>query len=209
MDFDFRFATPADTNVIVGFLLDAGGGLFEQLIEDVVPAIPLRDLVAVIVADDQSPFNFRNCLMAERTGRCVGMALCYPAAQFGLPPIALGAIPEERLEPVREIMQARVEGSYYLNTLAVAREAAGHGLGQLLLKTAAELGRGEGFETISLQAWTDNETAFRLYERLGFTVDRLIEAGPSTYLRYQGPMALMSAPIDTLLAARSVAAAFV
>jgi len=202
MDIALRFATPADTKDIVGFLLDAGGGLFEHLIDGVVPNVPMRDMVAVLVTDEHSPFGFRNCLIAQQQDAPIGMALSYPAAEFGLPQVALGAIPQERLDPVREIMSARIEGSYYLNTLAVSRAAGGQGVGQLLLETTAELGQAQGFTTLSLQAWTDNGPALRLYERLGFTTEKLIEAGPSSHLRYRGPMALMSVPIARLLDGR-------
>jgi ribosomal protein S18 acetylase RimI-like enzyme len=207
MNFEIRFGTPDDTREIVDFILDAGGGIFEQILDGVVPLIPLRDLIALAVAEDDSPFNFRNCLMAEADGSSVGMALCYPSSQYGLPAMAQGVVPDHRLEPVRAILNSRLDRSFYLNTLVVSREASGQGLARLLLEMAAELGRLAGFDTISLHAWTDNETAFRLYENVGFRTLELIEAGPSKYLRYRGPMALMAMSIPELLAARSAASA--
>ncbi len=206
MKFEIRFGTPEDIGAIVGFILEAGGGLFEQILEDVVPGVPLPDLIALAVTEDTSPFSFRNCLIAESQSACTGLALCYPAAQYGLPAMADGVVPEARLEPVRAILNSRIDNSYYLNTLAVAPEAAGQGLARLLLEMSGELGKLAGFATLSLHTWSDNEAALRLYQSIGFEVVELIAVGSTaSRLRYRGPMALMAMPIDALLAARIAA----
>jgi ribosomal protein S18 acetylase RimI-like enzyme len=197
--FDIRFGTPDDTGVIADFILAAGGGIFEQLLDEIVPSVSVRDLVALAVSEEDSPLNFRNCLLAQVDGRCLGMAMCYPAAQYGLPAIARGIVTDDRIEPIREIINSRIDGSFYLGTLAVSPEVSDQGLGKLLTEMVAELGRTAGFTTISLHAWTDNAPGFRLYESLGFKIRELLYTSPSSYLRHHGPIALMSAPIESIL----------
>jgi ribosomal protein S18 acetylase RimI-like enzyme len=201
MDIELRLATPSDTAAVVDFVLDAGGGLFEQMLEGVIPGVPLRDLVALSVSDEDSSLNFRNCLMAQQNDHVVGMALAFPAVEFGMAGVALDVIPATRLDPIREIMSARIDGSYYLNSLAVVPDATGRGIARQLLETSAELGEALGFSDMSLQVWADNTRARGLYEGLGFTTQRELPAGDAPYLRYRGPMLLMQVAISQLLSA--------
>ena len=192
---DIRFGTADDTAAIADFILDAGGGIFEQLFEGVLPRVSARDLLGMAITDDASPLSYRNAVLAESEGRCCGMVMCYPAAEYGLPSVARAIVPRRRFAPVREILESRVDDSYYINTLAVDRAAQGQGLARLLLETASELADAEGFSLLSLHAWTDNDRAVRLYENLGFDTVRQIAVEPAPHLRYHGPMALMRAPL--------------
>ena len=192
---DIRYGTADDTAAIAEFILDAGGGIFEQLFEGVLPRVTARDLLGMAISDDDSPLSYRNAVLAEADGRCCGMVMCYPAAEYGLPSVARAIVPRRRFEPVRQILESRVDNSFYVNTLAVDREAQGQGLARLLLETASELAEAEGFAQLSLHAWTDNARAMRLYEALGFETLQLIPVEPVKFLRYRGPMALMRAPL--------------
>jgi len=53
----------------------------------------------------------------------------------------------------------------------------GHGLGRILMQTAADALRVQHFKELSLTVTADNHTAVRLYERLGFTTIRSFTAG--------------------------------
>jgi len=61
--------------------------------------------------------------------------------------------------------------SWILNDLYVEPAARGHGVGEALMQAARELARGNGAAEILLQTARDNETAQRLYERLGYQRD--------------------------------------
>ncbi len=67
----------------------------------------------------------------------------------------------------------------HISVLAVADAAQGHGVGQALLAAAEDWARGRGYPFISLNVFTDNARARRVYERLGY--------GPET-LRYVKPL---------------------
>lgn len=53
----------------------------------------------------------------------------------------------------------------------------GHGLGRILMQTAAEALRAQHFKELSLTVTADNRTAVHLYERLGFNTIRSFTAG--------------------------------
>lgn len=57
----------------------------------------------------------------------------------------------------------------YLYKLAVARDAAGRGLGDRLLDAAAAWARGEGLSLLRLDCWDGNAVLRRFYSERGFT----------------------------------------
>ena len=61
--------------------------------------------------------------------------------------------------------------SWILNDLYVEPSARGHGVGEALMQAARDLGLANGAAEIFLQTARDNETAQRLYERLGYQRD--------------------------------------
>ncbi len=73
-----------------------------------------------------------------------------------------------------------------IGALSVDREHRGRGLGRFLLRSAAALGRREGFRTLSLSVNARNENALGLYESEGFTV--------------RGAWVCLSAPVPAVLA---------
>ena len=58
--------------------------------------------------------------------------------------------------------------AWLLNDLFVTLEARGQGVGEALLKRAATFGEQTGADKLTLQTQVENETAQRLYERLGW-----------------------------------------
>ena len=63
--------------------------------------------------------------------------------------------------------------SAHLETLVVAAEAEGLGVGSALLESAEDHARGNGAETLSLHVFETNQRARRLYEKRGFSVEWL------------------------------------
>lgn len=61
-------------------------------------------------------------------------------------------------------------GCLSIGALSVDREHRGFGLGRYLLRSAADLGRREGFRSLSLSVNALNKNALGLYESEGFTV---------------------------------------
>jgi ribosomal-protein-alanine N-acetyltransferase len=58
-----------------------------------------------------------------------------------------------------------------VQTIAVAREAQGAGVGRLLLERLRELAGNRGARSLGLEVRADNEVALQLYRRSGFVAD--------------------------------------
>lgn len=196
MPLDIRFGTGADTPAVADFILTAGSGIFEQLFDGLLPGMKARDVLRVAVADEDSPLNFSNAILVEENGVPLGCALCYPAEDYGLPPVVRTMLPNKRLKPLKELFESRLEGTFYVNTLVVAEAARGRGLARLLLETAVGVAEEAGADGLSLHAWTDNAPAMKLYSSFGFERVAEIAVEPTKYLVHAGPMALMRAPLS-------------
>lgn len=195
MPVSLRLAQVEDATVVVESILEAGAGLFESLLNGLLPGLGAKQLLRVAVTDEASAFCYTNAILAELDGAVVGMILCYPADEFGLPPILESVLPRRRLEPMREVLTSRVEGTWYVNSFVVRADARGRGIGRLLLGFAAELAGELGFDRLSLHVWADNEKAVALYRAAGFETVRNIPVEPGEGLHHEGGMLLMCAPL--------------
>lgn len=198
----FRLGTPADTRVIAELMLRAGGGLFEQLLEDIMPGVGAEPLLALALAINQadSAFGCDNAVFAEVDGACRGMALCFPAAHYRLPDAVSAFVPAHRLTRIDALIGSCPPESFYIHSLAVIPGAERQGVGLALLAAAAELAAAQALDTVSLHVWDGNAAAAALYRKLGFAVQGTIELSPAFAMQWRGPVRLMTADVPALLA---------
>lgn len=125
-------------------------------------------------AQPENTFSYRNAVLAEQGGQVAGMMLGYWLDESAsenfvnlddLPPI---------LRPLAEL-EYRVPGSFYVNVLAVFDGWRDSGIGTRLLQAAASRATALGCTRLSVQVFSQNIGAVRLYERNGF---RMIDSRP-------------------------------
>jgi ribosomal protein S18 acetylase RimI-like enzyme len=92
--------------------------------------------------------------------------------------------------PVGVLLASRLSKTNgHVCQVSVAPEAQGRGLGAALMASALRSFREEGLETASLSVTVENQRAYPLYMRLGFTVRR--EFGAHAWVR---PPAILELP---------------
>lgn len=108
--------------------------------------------------------------MVERDRACLAEALLAPPAANA----ALFIAEDEEGEPLG-FVNLTTATDYYTNSttahiadLVVAPRAGGQGVGTALVERAEEWARREGFALLTLNVFSANEQARRLYRRLGF-----------------------------------------
>ncbi|WP_395022678.1 GNAT family N-acetyltransferase [Dongia sp.] len=195
MDISFRIGEAADAELIVDMVLQAGDGLFESLLDGVVPGVRAKQLLRMAVKGEGSPLNFGNAIVAEGNGAVVGMALSYPASEFGLHPVLQSLLPRARIEQFEALFQTPLPDSWYLNSLAVADAFRGKGLAKLLLGCCGDLALSAGQSRLSLHVWADNQVALELYRKLGFDETQRIPVRLGGNSRPDSEMVLMTAPL--------------
>ncbi|ESR23247.1 acetyltransferase, GNAT family protein [Lutibaculum baratangense AMV1] len=114
-------------------------------------------------------FSYRNATVAEFRGTPVGMMLGY-------------VIPEPSDEERREVaslpapirpfveLEHRAVGTFYVNAVAVLPDRRGLGIGAKLLRAAEASARHAEAPETSIQVYSQNAGAVRLYERFGFRI---------------------------------------
>jgi ribosomal protein S18 acetylase RimI-like enzyme len=189
-----RPAARADCAAIAGFVLEAGGGLFEFLFEGVLPVSP-AEVVSHMVGDTTSLFAFPRCwIAATDDDAAAGLLNCYPADCLRLH--TFDSLPAERVQHVAAFRTAQDWGSFYVSALAVAPARRRIGIGRALLDYAVAEARRLNHPRVSLHVWADNDDARRLYENCGFAVLTVADIEWHPRLPHHGGLLLMSRPVE-------------
>lgn len=187
-----RPARPEDAELLGEMLVDAGGGMFEVLLDGLMPGVTPAQMMAEAAREPQGGFSYRQATVVEIDGIAAGSLAAFPADQFGSE--TSDFIPPERLiylAPMRSLLD---RDSWYIAALAIRKEQRRrHLAGRLLQGTFAEA-RTRGFPRISLHVWTANLTALGLYLRLGFVKTGSAAVPSHPLLRHGTSMLALSRP---------------
>lgn len=174
----------------------ASGGVVAYLFSDLVPGFTPVQVLARIMEDDLAHRSYKNAIVAEHDGDIVGMALSYPAKYYEMTEEMRQFFPRERLDFLQHFFEARVEESWLLDALAVDTEVRKQGLGGRLIDQTKARALANGFNSLSLLAFADNESAVRLYRQCGFEVVREVEVPPHELIPHEGGCLLMKCDLS-------------
>lgn len=109
-------------------------------------------------------FSYKNALVAEPHGYPIGMVLSYAITE------APTDDPDDLPAPIAPFvaLEKLSVGTWFINALAVFAEGRNQGLGSRLLAAAEDQARFNGFKKMSIQVYSQNTGAVRLYQRLGY-----------------------------------------
>jgi ribosomal protein S18 acetylase RimI-like enzyme len=195
----FRFGHADDIAAIASLISVAGNGLFEYLLDDLVPRLSAIDFLKYAVSDSESPFSYANAILAERDDEVLGLALCYPGEEFGLPWVARRLIPSKRVEKIQALLDCKLDGTLYLNSLAVVESVRKMGAGRKLLGCVGELSQYLSLDTVTLHVWDKNEAAIRIYHEAGFKTNKFVHVVPDERLPFEGGMLQMEAKVPFVM----------
>lgn len=181
-----------DAATIARLMIEAGGGVFEFLLDDLVAGHTTASLMIRAVADGGGIFSHRACLVAELADRPAGVLCQVPAES--LRGLSADRLPADRVAHLARMDAMRDWGSMFVNTLAVEAGARRRGIGRGLLRAGMAAARERGLPRLSLQVWADNRPAIRLYEAEGFVVLDRAAVAPHPRLARHGEVLLMGGP---------------
>ncbi len=109
-------------------------------------------------------FSYTNALVADLDGAPAGMVVSYAITE------APTDDPDDLPAPIAPFVALEKLSVYtwYINALAVFAERRNEGIGAQLLSAAENLARANGFNVMSIQVYSQNSGAVRLYDRLGY-----------------------------------------
>jgi GNAT superfamily N-acetyltransferase len=173
----------------------AGDGMYEFLLEEMVPEEMMAGLVARSMKQDTGGSCWRHCFVADDKG-VLGMINAFPAAWLREQERDL--LPEDRVQVLDPIDQVQDWESYLINSVAVRREQRRHGIAGQLVKWAIQQATVAGFGRLSANVWADNGAAEALFEKEGFRVQTRIEVPQHPRLSHVGGSLLMVRQIDSI-----------
>lgn len=162
-----RPAEPDDAGVIAGFMAQAGGGVYEFLLDGLVPGVSAVEMLTPGIAGRSGSFSHRQCAVAVVGDRIIGAAHAYPADWMR--DADRSFLPQDRLDHLAAFDRMQDWGSYFLSAVAVHPDHRGAGHALRLLDWVYARARSGGFPRVSLHVWADNPAARRLYTAQGFT----------------------------------------
>ncbi len=164
----YRPGEVGDSNEIASYMCLAGDGLYEFLLNDLVPGLAATGILRWAIASSETPLSYRNCFVAvdENTGQLAGVVNSFPADR--LKQHGLDFLPGDRTHHVRAILNLQDWGSWFVNSLAVGENWRRKGIATNLMDHAASQASEAGFDRISLHVWADNLSACAFYKKSGF-----------------------------------------
>jgi ribosomal protein S18 acetylase RimI-like enzyme len=165
----YRKAEVQDSSDVVSYIRLSGDGLYEFLLDNVIPTFSCSEVLKWAVGVVDSPLSYKNCYVAvhQQSDHIIGMINVFPADRLsvGIPDL----IKTSRWKHIEPIYQLRDAGSLFVNALAVCAEWRRKGVGARLMEVADSHALAAGFGRISLQVWSHNKAARAFYKRLGFS----------------------------------------
>lgn len=169
MSITIRQAQPQDAQAVVPLIIDAIGDIANRLTgEQELEAIE-REL-AVLFKREDNRHSYLNTFVAVEDEKILGILVYYNGKQAIEMDANLVNWLAAKNAPNITIDKEAHEDEYYVDTICVAPEARGKGIGTLLLQFAIDQTKKRGFNKLSLNVETKKEQAIRLYERTGFVI---------------------------------------
>jgi ribosomal protein S18 acetylase RimI-like enzyme len=170
---DAQTAIPLFMTVYSGFVKTLAGAMSEQ------------DVLATLIQFFQTEGNrlgYQNTLAAEGELGVVGLLLAYH-----------GSLSDDLDRPLIEYMcsvcknpaltldREAGEDEFYIDTVAVAPTFANQGIGTALMGAVEEWAQRLHYHKLALNVYRENEGAYRLYQRLGYSVSEEIYIADRRY----------------------------
>lgn len=199
MNVQYCQAKKEDAYSIAQLMRAASGGIVDFLLSDLLPGNSPVDLLVKAIADENSKFSYKNCLVALSDDQVVGEANIFPLSKkpnflekppVRIPPIALLKLLWRGWSLWR--MERQIpRGSLYINSLSVMPDLRGKGIGSELIGQIIHQARHSACTQVSLHLWADNYLAQKLYERHGFEVAAIYPLKIGKKMKHEGGQLLM------------------
>lgn len=169
MSITIRQAQPQDAHAVVPLIIDAIGEIANRLTGEQTASMVEQELTELFRREDNR-HSYLNTYVAVEGEQILGILVYYNGEQAITMDANLVKWLKEKNAPSITIDKEAHEDEYYIDTVCVAPEARGKGIGTLLIQFAIDQTKERGFTKLSLNVETQKEDARRLYERMGFVI---------------------------------------
>lgn len=188
---DYREARPDDVEEIAELMCMAAGAMGEFVLSRLVSGLNFKELMVSALHDESTTFHYGNVLVATMNTSVVGMAHCYPANQHALPGIIQALVPTKRLAILQPIYDSKVQGSYYVNALAVHPRVRRNSIGSTLFQFCEDMAVALGYDCVSAHIWQSDSGVQNALSKLGYCEVEKVAIKPHKLLPLSKKMVLL------------------
>lgn len=169
MNISIRRANQEDAAIIAPLIYEAIGDIAFRLTGEENLDRMINKL-ETLIKHTNNRHSYQFTYVAHKDDLILGIVVLYDGATgFELDRSLEAFIKEHYAQDVKIDVEAHPD-EFYIDTICVASNARGHGIGTLLLKFAEEEGKRQGYSHLSLNVEEEKLRARELYEREGFVV---------------------------------------
>lgn len=191
MEIIYRSGKKSDSSSLAELINIASDGTLEYLFRDLIPDLTPVQIIANNLAADNYPHSYKSAIVAEFDRKIVGMSLSYPVDFHKITPEMTNFFPVERLEHFQDFYNNKIENSWFIDALCVARNYRKKGIGSKLIFLTKKKARENGYNILSLIVFADNINALKMYEKYGFKIVKRIDLKPDRLIPHQDGCFLM------------------
>ncbi|SEM75415.1 Acetyltransferase (GNAT) family protein [Mesobacillus persicus] len=142
----------------------------------------VRKTLSQFFCEDNNRLSYQNMIVADLIGEIAGIILTYPGEEATRldEPILKRLRKKRRNEEIFFDKEAN-ENDFYIDTLCVNDLYRGYGIGTILLKEAEKMAIEKGYSRVSLNVAQDNQMAKKLYQRVGYSEEKVIQINKHSY----------------------------
>ena len=196
MTYSYGPAEKKDCAVLAELINMASEGVVEYLFRDLVPGVTPVQLIAHNLENVDTPHCYKSAIVARDGDDVVGMTLSYSSDFHYISDEMRDFFPPDRLEHLSDFYAARVENSWYLDTLGVFEGHRRQGIGEKLISLTKDKAVENGYNALSLIVFADNELALPVYKRTGFEIVRKVELGANEYIHHEDGSLLLNCKLS-------------
>lgn len=196
-EYSIRPATVQDAREIASLIAISSDGVavIEWAEAAKAEGVEPLDIGERVYRNPEGDYSWRNCTILEKDDKVAGMLLAFAM------PAAEARDPKQRptiddTNVFAPYMYLEEPDSWYICGVALYPEHRGKGLGTRLMNLASDQARQNGYKTLSLVAFAQNEGSVRLYKRLGFKVVDHAPVIPHSLIHYNGKALLMVSRLE-------------
>jgi ribosomal protein S18 acetylase RimI-like enzyme len=142
----------------------------------------IHETLAQFFREENNRLSFQNMMVADVLGEVAGIILIYPgedAARLDEP--ILKRLRRKRRDEGILFDKEANEQDFYIDTLCVDDRFRGYGIGTILIKEAEKMALQKGYTRVSLNVAQDNPIARKLYQRMGYSKEKVIQINKHPY----------------------------
>jgi ribosomal protein S18 acetylase RimI-like enzyme len=147
-----------------------------------------KEIMLVAMDEEDYRYNYHRGIIEELNGAIAGVAFGYPAEDEKVIDEAFTQIlPAFDIDPKETIFtdSESLPGEWYLDSISVAPNFRGHGVGTKLLRALPKVAKQDNEKIIGLNVDVENTQAEKLYKRSGFQVVAQVKIAGHKYKHMQ------------------------